>query len=234
MSPGYDWWGWCDPDTFMGGYATIIPNGARYRMLKSPWSFTDSAHSVRSALLRAGPPNFPLVPWHATEYDVIIPAAGADRLLYMRGHLNFFKAGEETENKLNLFPNTTSVDVFINNHKPVHQAPGSSTLSSVRRDLMDSCATLFLHRGRRILFFPFPGAVYQLSDLPRCSHRRGVRRRCTQHPSHCQFQWNVYIDTTIPTSSITPRISRLPHPPPPCKKNYARPRIPQRRPNPTH
>jgi len=59
-------------------------------------------------------------PWDATEYDIVVPAAGGDALLFLRGHLCFFRAGPDTEAKMNLYENLSSMDLYINNHRPYY------------------------------------------------------------------------------------------------------------------
>lgn len=61
------------------------------------------------------------VPWDATDYDVLIPAfEGA--LLYMRGHLCFFLARQETETKLNEYPTIRTMQAYIDGHHPWYAA----------------------------------------------------------------------------------------------------------------
>lgn len=81
LDPGVEWWGWADPDTFVGNFKSQFP-------------------------------------WDATDYDVVIPVGGDADLLYMRGHLCFFRAGHETEEKLNLYDHVSKMVWYFNHHRP--------------------------------------------------------------------------------------------------------------------
>ncbi|KZO97220.1 hypothetical protein CALVIDRAFT_79554 [Calocera viscosa TUFC12733] len=57
-------------------------------------------------------------PWEAKSYDVLIPATPDDTLLFLRSHLAFFSCHPETEQKLLMFPNLASPEIYVERHKP--------------------------------------------------------------------------------------------------------------------
>ncbi|EJT98894.1 hypothetical protein DACRYDRAFT_110231 [Dacryopinax primogenitus] len=79
LNPGARWWGWADPDTFLGNFDTQFP-------------------------------------WDAEAFDVFVPAS-PHTLLYLRGHLCFFRTGTNVEDKLNSYPNLISPDAYLEKHK---------------------------------------------------------------------------------------------------------------------
>ena len=89
---------------------------------------------------------FLVVPWDATEYDIVIPVAGDVGLLYMRGHLCFFRAGRETEEKLNQYDHLSNMVLYINHHRPHYAAGWLPFLTYVAYLTHDS-------RGVRVLCF---------------------------------------------------------------------------------
>lgn len=113
LSPGIEWWGWTDPDTFVGNFKSQFP-------------------------------------WDATEYDIVVPVGGDIGLLYMRGHLCFFRAGRETEEKLNQYHHVSNMVLYFNHHRP-HYAAEESEFSA------------FIFRDPRITFLVVPQL---LVDIP--------------------------------------------------------------------
>ncbi|KAG8861922.1 hypothetical protein FRB96_002365 [Tulasnella sp. 330] len=111
MHPSVEWWGWADPDTFMGNFRSQFP-------------------------------------WAATEYDVLIPAM-PDPLLYLRGHLCFFRMGPITETKMNQYGNLANVNAYFGNHRPFF-ATEESEFSS------------FVLRSPSITFLMLPYALVEL------------------------------------------------------------------------
>ncbi|KZO99777.1 hypothetical protein CALVIDRAFT_553196 [Calocera viscosa TUFC12733] len=79
INPDARWWGWADPDTFLGNFQTQFP-------------------------------------WDADNFDVFIPAS-PHTLLYLRGHLCFFRMGTPVEDKLNGYPNLISPSAYLEKHK---------------------------------------------------------------------------------------------------------------------
>ena len=75
------------------------------------------------------------VPWDATDYDVVIPIGGDVDLLYMRGHLCFFRAGHETEEKLNLYDYVSKMVWYFNHHRPHFAAGVSSSFFFVKTSI---------------------------------------------------------------------------------------------------
>ncbi|KAG8876572.1 hypothetical protein FRB98_007241 [Tulasnella sp. 332] len=103
-------------------------------------------------------------PWAATEYDVLIPST-PDPLLYLRGHLAFFRMGPDTEARMNEFGNLANMNAYLGNHQPFFGSEESEFSS-------------FVIRSPSITFLMLPYAMVELgfeSMLPNtakfCSSR---------------------------------------------------------------
>ena len=96
---------------------------------------------------------FPAVPWDVAEdYDLIVPGGpinGDDVLLYLPGHLMFFKHAKSVVDEFMNFPNLKTMHAFLNLPWIGHDA-GTLTRSSFYY-LFDQ---LFM-TNRRIRVFPF-------------------------------------------------------------------------------
>ncbi|KAG8983984.1 hypothetical protein FRB94_009702 [Tulasnella sp. JGI-2019a] len=125
IDPSAEWWGWADPDTFMGSFRSQFP-------------------------------------WEANEYDVLIPAHPAD-MLYMRGHLCFFRSGPQTEAKINHYENLLTLGAYFTKHHPYFAAEEAEY-------------SAFIIRDPSITFLILP---QQLVELPERFMRPNTGKFCT-------------------------------------------------------
>lgn len=107
-------------------------------------------------------------------------------MLYMRGHLCFFRAGSSTQAKLNKYPHVASLDKYIAHHRP-HFAAGMCALGvtsfdgsalTIFPDTEEAEFSAFIFRDPTITFLILP---HHLADVAAHLVTPNHAKLCTLH-----------------------------------------------------